>query len=113
MSASQLIIDTILQQLQLIEPGARASHTDLEGFDALAELALDLRWSWNRATDAPWQRLDPVLLKTDSLKEQSELVASRQAGGRVWISWQGSSRIKSLAKLPSQIEGFSGRSGSK
>ena len=67
LSASHLIIDTVLQQLQLIEPGARVSHTDLEGFDALAELALDLRGSWNHATDAPWQRLDPVLLTTESL----------------------------------------------
>ncbi|MGD8589924.1 MAG: alpha-glucan family phosphorylase [Chromatiales bacterium] len=35
--------------------------TDLEGFDALAELALDMRSSWNHATDAVWRRLDPVL----------------------------------------------------
>ncbi len=29
--------------------------------DALAELALDLRWSFNHAADTIWQRLDPVL----------------------------------------------------
>lgn len=29
--------------------------------DALAELALDLRWSWNHATDELWSRLDPEL----------------------------------------------------
>ena len=34
---------------------------DVEGFDALAELALDLRWSWNHAADAVWWQLDPVL----------------------------------------------------
>jgi starch phosphorylase len=28
---------------------------------ALAELALNLRWSWNHATDDLWQRLDPEL----------------------------------------------------
>jgi len=33
----------------------------MEGFDALAELALDLRWSWNHATDQIWRQLDPVL----------------------------------------------------
>lgn len=33
----------------------------IEGFDALAELALDMRWSWNHATDGVWQRLDPEL----------------------------------------------------
>lgn len=35
--------------------------TDVEGFDSLAELALDMRWSWNHATDQVWRRLDPVL----------------------------------------------------
>ena len=34
---------------------------DVEGFDSLAELALDMRWTWNHATDAVWRELDPVL----------------------------------------------------
>jgi glycogen phosphorylase len=34
---------------------------DIEGFDSLAELALDLRWSWNHATDEVWRQLDPTL----------------------------------------------------
>jgi glycogen phosphorylase len=29
--------------------------------DALAELAMNLRWSWNRSADELWGRLDPVL----------------------------------------------------
>ena len=33
--------------------------TEVEGFDSLAELALDLRWSWNHATDEVWRRLIP------------------------------------------------------
>ncbi len=33
----------------------------VEGFDSLAELALDLCWSWNHATDEIWRRLDAVL----------------------------------------------------
>jgi starch phosphorylase len=35
--------------------------TDIEGFDALAELALDMRWSWNHAADDMWRQLDPDL----------------------------------------------------
>jgi glycogen phosphorylase len=35
--------------------------TDLEGFDSLAELALDLRWSWSHSTDTVWRQLDPEL----------------------------------------------------
>ncbi len=46
----------------------RASHpiynllpTEIEGFDSLAELALNMRSSWNHATDEVWRQLDPVL----------------------------------------------------
>ena len=35
--------------------------TEIEGFDSLAELALDMRWSWNHATDEVWRKLDPKL----------------------------------------------------
>ena len=35
--------------------------TEVEGFDSLAELALDVHWSWNHATDGLWRMLDPVL----------------------------------------------------
>ena len=35
--------------------------TEIEGFDALAELALDMRWSWNHTTDELWRQLDPDL----------------------------------------------------
>jgi starch phosphorylase len=34
---------------------------DLEGFESLAELALDMRWSWNHAADEVWKQLDPTL----------------------------------------------------
>jgi len=36
-------------------------NSELAGFDSLAELALDLRWSWNHATDGVWMTLDPTL----------------------------------------------------
>jgi starch phosphorylase len=35
--------------------------TAVEGFDSLADLALDMRWSWNHATDGVWRALDPML----------------------------------------------------
>src|ERR1700722_11769979 len=35
--------------------------TEVEGFDSLAELALDMRWSWHHGTDSVWQQLDPAL----------------------------------------------------
>ncbi|MBU1568118.1 MAG: alpha-glucan family phosphorylase [Proteobacteria bacterium] len=35
--------------------------TEIEGFDTLAELALDMRWSWDHATDEVWRQLDAKL----------------------------------------------------
>jgi starch phosphorylase len=40
-------------------PGQRP--VDVAGFELLTELALDMRWSWNHATDAVWRGLDPEL----------------------------------------------------
>jgi glycogen phosphorylase len=34
---------------------------EIKGYDALEELALDLRWSWDHSADKIWKRLDPVL----------------------------------------------------
>jgi starch phosphorylase len=46
----------------------RASHpiynllpTEIEGFDSLADLALDMHWSWTHVTDQVWRQLDPEL----------------------------------------------------
>lgn len=36
-------------------------HTEIEGFSALAELALDMRWSWSHYADGVWRKLDPEL----------------------------------------------------
>ena len=33
----------------------------IEGFDSLAELALDMHWSWHHATDEVWRQLAPNL----------------------------------------------------
>jgi glycogen phosphorylase len=35
--------------------------TEVEGFDSLAEIALDMRWSWNHYADEVWRQLDPKL----------------------------------------------------
>jgi starch phosphorylase len=43
------------------KPICSLSHTDVEGVDSLAELALNMRWSWNHATDEVWRQLDPEL----------------------------------------------------
>lgn len=35
--------------------------TEIGGFDSLVELALDVHWSWNHATDEVWRQLDSRL----------------------------------------------------
>ena len=46
---------------RIIHLKERLLCSDVEGFDSLAELALDMRSSWNHATDQVWRQLDPVL----------------------------------------------------
>jgi glycogen phosphorylase len=42
-------------------PAYSIRPSETQTSDALAEMALDLRWSWNHAADAIWERLDPEL----------------------------------------------------
>ena len=92
---------------------------DIEGFDSLAELALDMHWSWNHATDGVWRALDPtlweltqnpwVVLQTVSRdkieraladpafrKNMDELLTSQAPGG-------GNSRMVSAGASPSAL----------
>ncbi len=39
-------------------------RSEIEGFDSLSKLALDMRWSWNHATDEMWRKLDSKLWET-------------------------------------------------
>jgi len=48
-------------QTRISHPKEHLFHTDVQGFDLLAELALDMRSSWNHATDQVWRQLDPAL----------------------------------------------------
>ena len=48
-------------QTRVSHPIYNLLPTEIEGFDSLAELALDMRWSWNHATDGIWRTLDPTL----------------------------------------------------
>ena len=49
------------KQTRAIHPIYNLLPTEVEGFDSLAELALDMRWSWNHAADDVWRQLDPAL----------------------------------------------------
>jgi len=49
------------KQTRVSHPIYSLLPTEVEGFDSLAELALDMRWSWNHDTDNVWRQLDPEL----------------------------------------------------
>jgi glycogen phosphorylase len=51
----------VSDQTRVSHPIYNLLPTEIEGFDSLAELALDMRWSWNHATDGIWRTLDPTL----------------------------------------------------
>ena len=49
------------RQRQVSNPIDDLLPIEVEGFVPLAELALDVRWSWNHAADDVWRQLDPDL----------------------------------------------------
>jgi glycogen phosphorylase len=49
------------KQTPISKPIYSLLPTDVEGFDSLAELALDMHCSWNHAADEVWRLLDPAL----------------------------------------------------
>ena len=51
------------KQIRVSHPLYNLLPTEIKGFDSLAELALDLRWSWDHGTDEVWRRLDQKLWK--------------------------------------------------
>ena len=76
---------TMSKHTRVSHPIYHLLPTDIEGFDSLAELALDMHWSWNHATDEVWRKLDPrlwaithnpwVVLQTASRDEIERLLA--------------------------------------
>jgi glycogen phosphorylase len=52
------------KQRRVSHPIYNLLPTEIEGFDSLAALALDLHWSWNHATDEVWRQLDSELWET-------------------------------------------------
>ncbi|MDA8328587.1 MAG: alpha-glucan family phosphorylase [Betaproteobacteria bacterium] len=49
------------EQTQTDHPQTRLLSKDIDGFDSLAQLALDMRSAWSHGADEVWQQLDPAL----------------------------------------------------
>ena len=106
------------EQTRVSHPIYGLLPTEIEGFDSLAELALNMRWSWNHATDEVWPQLDPevweithnpwLVLQTvarDQIERmladpvfRKKLMAWSRPGGKRWRRPRGFSRI--IRKVP-------------
>jgi starch phosphorylase len=53
--------ETMSSETRVSNPIYDLLPAEVKGFDSLAELALDMRWSWNHASDEVWRQLDPAL----------------------------------------------------
>jgi starch phosphorylase len=71
-------------------------HSDVEGFDSLAELALDMRWSWNHSADLVWRQLDPDLWE---LTHNPWAVLQTVARDRILEAFSDPSFRKDVARL--------------
>jgi glycogen phosphorylase len=77
----------------LSDPNAFTIWPKIEGIEALAELALNLHWTWNHAADELWEDLDPelweatqnpwVILRTVSKDKIKTLLTQSQFRQRV------------------------------
>jgi starch phosphorylase len=52
---------TMNNEMRLSHPIYTLLPSEIEGLDSLTELALDMRWSWNHATDRVWRAIDPEM----------------------------------------------------
>ena len=57
-SSANLEGKTMSKQTRVFNPIYSFLPTEVEGFDSLAELALDMRGSWNHYADELWRQLD-------------------------------------------------------
>jgi len=66
--------------------------TEVESVDSLAELALDMRWSWHHAADALWRQLNPALwevadprwFRTPMISLRSRRIVGHQGYDSYW-----------------------------
>ena len=56
-----MLINKVKRETDIRKPVYSFLPANLEGVDSLAELALDIRWSWDHSADEIWRLLDPAL----------------------------------------------------
>lgn len=92
------------KKTQVLNPIYNLLPGEVEGFDSLAELALDLRWSWNHAADDVWRSLDPGLWDLTNNPWVVLQTASRDRLQRVLADPELRKRIDSLIQAKRSAE---------
>jgi starch phosphorylase len=77
--------------------------SEIEGFNSLAELALDLRWSWNHGTDFVWKQLDPALWESTQNPWTVLQTASREKVQRLLANPASRKEIDALLSAARQL----------
>ena len=68
------------------------------GFEALKELALDLRWSWNHGTDEIWRNIDSALWDRTRHPYTVLLAAPKEEIERRWADPAFQAKVNALVK---------------
>ena len=90
------------KQTQVSNPIYSFLPTEVEGFDSLAELALDMRWSWNHYADEVWRQLDPKLWKITQNPWVILQTVSRDQMERVLADPEFRKKVDALVKVRRQ-----------
>jgi starch phosphorylase len=69
-----------------------------DGYDALSQLALDLRWAWNHSSDELWQQLDAELWELTHNPWVVLQTVSRDRLQRLWADVQFRDRVEMLLR---------------
>jgi starch phosphorylase len=69
-----------------------------DGYDALAQLALDLRWAWNHASDELWRQLDAELWDLTHNAWVVLQTVSRERLARMWAEAQFRDQVEVLLR---------------
>ena len=92
------------EQTRVSHPLYGRLSPSVDGFDSLVELALDMRWTWNHATDEVWRRLDPALWDQTHHPCDVLQTVSREKIRRALADQAFRKKIEDLARSKKQAE---------
>jgi glycogen phosphorylase len=90
------------KQARVLSPIYSFIPAEVEGFDALAELALDMRWSWNHYADEVWRQLDARLWEITQNPWVILQTVSREQIQHMWADTEFRKKVDVLVKARRQ-----------